>query len=78
MRNALTTLPDAEYLRPWYKRLTLICGIGFAALQYAEAQGLVPAGLGSQLQTAAEQIVALAQTLLGVGTLVGLYRQVAK
>ena len=78
MPSPLTTLPVAEETRPWYKRLTLVCGGLLILSQYAAAQGLVPPGLSSLLDTLGQQAVALAETLLGVGTLVGAYRQLAK
>lgn len=77
-RNPLTTLPEGEAERPWYKRLTLLAGGALILSQYAEAQGLIPEGVTGKLQTVGEQAVALAQTLLGLGALVGIYRQIAK
>jgi len=77
-RNPITTLPDGEAARPWYRRLTLVAGFVLLAVQYAEAQGLLPPGLSGELRTAGEQATGLGETLLGMGVLVGIYRQIAK
>jgi hypothetical protein len=78
VRNPITTLPEGEAERPWYRRVTLVAGGLLILSQYLEAQGLIPAGISSQLETASEQGMALLETVLGLGVLAGVYRQIAK
>jgi hypothetical protein len=50
--------------KPWFKSVTILGGIAFAALQSAETLGVVPAGTGAELVKIAA----------GLATLYGLRR----
>jgi len=71
----LTKTPSGD--RPLYKRLTLIGGAILALSNYAESQGVAPPGTFEAFQNTQASLYALANSIGGLLTLFGVYRQVS-
>jgi hypothetical protein len=63
--------------RPLYKRATLVGGTILAVALYLESQGQLPKGSYAQFNESKDALLAAAQSIGGLLTLFGVYRQVS-
>ena len=63
--------------RPLYRRMTLVGGAILAVALYLESQGVAPEGSYSALTESKDALLAAAESIGGLLTLFGVYRQVS-